>query len=107
MDASETTGENLIGDFAYARHLDGRLIALEMMWSDQKQRIARLYVPRDISEMAQKGDFPPLGEDFNLESGLSYAVFLAMKVDLPLVLCGDRSVWDDRWGTLKLTTRTN
>ena len=90
----------MIGDFRHTARPDGRAIYVAMHWGPEKRRLARITLPSKVQTRLEALDYPAIDEEMGIEAALSYAVFVAMRVGLPVVLTGDISVWDAAWGRL-------
>ena len=95
----------MIGDFRYSGRPDGKGIYVYMRWGPRKQRLARIAMPSHVLARLEALDYPSLNEDMGLEAGLSYAVFLGMRIGLAVYLAGDSSVWNPVWGRLDIVER--
>jgi len=93
-------GYRVIGDFRYSGRPDGKGIYVHMRWGPRKQRLARIALPSRVLTRLEALDYPSLDADMGLEAGLSYAIFIGMRIGLAVYLAGDSSVWNPMWGRL-------
>ena len=91
----------MVGDFRYLPVVLDNAIFVEMQW-DGTSRKAQLTIPSEVFSDMEENNVPVPQGTMSLEAAMSYAVFVAMSSGLPLYLAGDRSVWNDRWGSLIL-----
>jgi hypothetical protein len=61
---------------------------------------ARIILPSRLERMLADSGYPPPAPSMSIESALSYAIFLAIRTQTPLVIAGDRDVWNPDWGYL-------
>jgi hypothetical protein len=61
---------------------------------------ARIVLPPRLQRMMTESAYPPPAPSMSIESALSYAIFLAIRTDLSLVITGDRTLWNPDWGYL-------
>jgi hypothetical protein len=93
-------GRVVIGTFHYSGEADAGAVSVRMAWRDS-ERMGRLVLAPELHASLSASAYPALdSEGLALESALSYAVFIAMSAEIPLVLTGDRSVWNKQWGNL-------
>lgn len=93
-------GMGVIGDFRHTGRPDGKAIYVAMQWGAEKRRLARINLPTKVQTRLEALDYPAIEEEMSIEAALSYAVFVGMRVGLPVLLTGDMSVWDPAWGRL-------
>jgi hypothetical protein len=93
-------GCRVIGDFRYSGRPDGKGIYVHMRWGPRRQRLARIALPSRVQARLEALDYPSLNEEMGLEAGLSYAIFIGMRIGLAVYLAGDSSVWNPMWGRL-------
>jgi hypothetical protein len=61
---------------------------------------ARIILSPKLTDMLNDQSYPPPAPVMSIESALCYAVFLAMRSNLSLVISGDRAAWNPDWGYL-------
>lgn len=88
----------MIGSFVY-RPPSEHAVTIELFW-DGARRSAMVTVPIAVEEELVQSSLPT-NEAMSLESALPYAIFVALKSECDVNICGDRSVWNDRWGALE------
>lgn len=90
----------MIGEFYYAAGGESRAVTVLMQWRDGR-RTGRIVLATELAQALDAQALPAYADDdLGLETALSYALFIAMQAETPLVLSGDRSVWKASWGTL-------
>lgn len=90
----------MIADFRYEAEPAPNQILLELFWDD-RDRMGRLVLPANVEDAMRIGGIAAASE-LPVVSALSFAVFVAGQSGRALCVTGDRTVWLDRWGTLKL-----
>lgn len=93
-------GGAVIGNFHYCSEPQAAAVNVEMVWRDSA-RVGSVMVGPVLRSLLAMRDYPALdAEEMSLDSALAYALFIALRAEIPLVLTGDRSVWPARWGQL-------
>ena len=92
----------MVGNFAFTNVPQSDAITVNMRWSVDAQRVGSLNLPKQLGLLLEEADFPSASGEMALESAVSYGIFLAMRSDTPLLLCGDRTVWNPSWGDLSV-----
>ena len=87
----------MIGTFTFCS-ASRDAVSIKLFW-DGSRRSAIVSVPDHVEEILGLDDLP-VNESMNLESALPYAIFVAMKSECSINICGDRSVWNESWGRL-------
>jgi hypothetical protein len=76
-----------------------------MYWGRRKQRLAKIQLPARVQARLEALDYPSLNEEMGVEAALSYAIFVGMRIGLPVRLTGDLSIWKPAWGRLESVDR--
>lgn len=90
----------MIGNFIYCGQPRPDDVTVWLHRGAEGAPSARLLLPSRLTSMMAEQSYPPPSPVMSLDSALSYAVFLAMRARLPLVISGDRSLWQSDWGYL-------
>lgn len=94
-------GAAVIGQFRFRQAPSSDAVAIRLVWRGD-QRIATVEFSDSLAQLAAYDAFPAQQGEMDLPSALSYGVFLGMYYERPVDVCGDQSVWDTRWGALRV-----
>ena len=87
----------MIGTFRFGSP-NNKSINIHLVWSDG-ERSAQVNIP-DFLSKEMGGEWPSVHNMMSAESALAYGIFIAARNELPLFLSGDRTVWNEAWGTV-------
>ena len=90
----------MIGSFSFAEDVGPDCVGVAMSFGSRAQRLGTLIVPSDTLAVMRAANYPTTEGPLPLETALAYALTIAMKADRRLVLTGDASVWQAKWGQL-------
>jgi len=90
-----------VGDFRYLPVAIDKAISVEMQWSGTGRK-AQVIIPHDVASDIEQNMVPMPKGVVSMEVALGFAVYVAMSCGLPLYLTGDKTVWNELWGSLLL-----
>jgi hypothetical protein len=100
-------GLEVIGNFYFAELPGEAAVNVSMAWHNGR-RTGRLILSPALAAALADSNYPALdGEPLGLESALSYAVFIGLQAEIPVLLVGDSSVWNREWGELMVALAAN
>jgi hypothetical protein len=86
--------------FSYMDHPPPDVVAVELFWSADGTKCGSIRLPEQVTTAITTLDYPIPARDMSFESAVAYGVYLALRAELPIAVTGDRSVWNEHWGTL-------
>ena len=90
----------MIGRFAFCEVPQDDQVAVEIGCGTEGQRLGRIRLAARLQLAVEANpDYPSL-EIMPIEAAFSYGIFLALKLCASLVITGDPSAWNPRWGHL-------
>jgi len=90
----------MIGSFLFTSHPRPEDVAVWLQAAGNGGASARIVLPEAIEQSLVERNYPPPAPALTIESALSYAIFLAIRCNAPLVISGDRRAWNPDWGYL-------
>ena len=90
----------MIGSFLYSTLPRSGDVTVWLQQGHDGAHTARIILPPRLTEMLAEQDYPPPAPMMSIESALCYAVFLAIRSKIAMVISGDRAAWNPDWGYL-------
>ena len=90
----------MIGSFLYSALPRSGDVTVWLQHGQGGAHTARIILPPRLTEMLAGHNYPPPAPVMSIESALCYAVFLAMRSGIAMMISGDRAAWNPDWGYL-------
>jgi hypothetical protein len=91
----------VIGNFRFDDAPSSATVVVTLSWDDDGRRTAVVEIPDGLEQSIGIDDcLSGASAQTSVESAMSYGLFVSLRAGVSLRLSGDRSVWDERWGTI-------
>lgn len=90
----------MIGSFFFSVRPPDGVVELSLVQEEDGARMGEIGVPAMLLERMRERRYPLALDSLPLETALGYAIVIALKASIPLVLTGDRTAWNSEWGHL-------
>jgi len=98
VDGDSLGGKTMIGSFLFSSRPRPDDIAVWLRCDPGSS--ARIVLPAGLETVLAERNYPPPAPRMSVESALCYAIFLAIRCRMSLVISGDRAAWNPDWGYL-------